>query len=546
MVAFRRGLAVLVCSPLVAAAPAAAEPGMCRVINIDFTPGGIPAGARGTPPVASPEIAPQIVAWLETPNGEYLQTIYITQRTGRYGIGNRPGRFDFNSGPSWPYGRRTTVLPVWAHRHGVVFPQLEFQSGQDSELSHAFQKSSRETHFCRPLLPTEALWDAATCSSSVYTDKGTFGTSTSRYPPRSDVTPSASVDSPSVAMYRTMNQFDSVSQATPRIGTASQISWPIPPTLPMGDYVAFLEVALEQDFNAAFPATRYPPPDVSYGQYGVPYRGQPSVVYRVPFTIASTETFATADTYAGYGDPDGGPKLHPPDATITTNTPNTGASRLLMTSKDGQTFRVRVDARPEPDLIAPGGAGDMVITAAASSTATLEFVAPGDDGAVGTVRGYEVRYLVGDEPITAATFEASNAPKFTVEVVPAGQLQSITVSDLLPETPYTIAVRAYDDCRNTSSIVQATFTTAERKSGQVDACFIATAAYGSRLANDVDMLRHFRDALLERSVLGELAVETYYTFGPPLAGVVGESDLLRSTAREALGPMVNWVRGFRL
>jgi hypothetical protein len=115
----------------------------------------------------------------------------------------------------------------------------------------------------------------------------------------------------------------------------------------------------------------------------------------------------------------------------------------------------------------------------------------------------------------------------------------------LPETAYTVAIRAFDDCQNTSAISTATFTTAPRKIGEVDACFVATAAYGSLLANDVEMLRRFRDSLLKRSVLGELVVETYYTFGPPVAGVVGESDLLRSTARDLLAPIVNRVRGLR-
>jgi hypothetical protein len=378
----------------------------------------------------------------------------------------------------------------------------------------------------------------------VYTDKGMFNAGTSHYPPRGDVVRTAGTDSPSVDMYKTMNPFDTVSQATPHIGTAAQISWPIPPELAMGDYVLFLEVSLEQDFNATY---NFPSPTgITFGDYGVAYRGQPSVVYRVPFTVSDTETIATADAYAGYGDPNGvDGKLHPPDATITSDTPNRGALRLLMTSKDGQTFRVRVDARPERDYVAPGVPGNMVVADAQSNGATISFLAPGDDGTIGTVKGYEVRYQVGDVQITNANFASANEVVFSADIAPAGTQQTLTLKDLLPETPYTVAVRAFDDCHNTSEIATTTFTTAPRKIGEVDACFVATAAYGSLLANDVEMLRRFRDVLLKHSVLGELAVETYYTFGPPVAGVVGESDLLREVARDALTPIVSWVRGLR-
>ena len=66
------------------------------------------------------------------------------------------------------------------------------------------------------------------------------------------------------------------------------------------------------------------------------------------------------------------------------------------------------------------------------------------------------------------------------------------------------------------------------------------------MAADVQMLRHMRDSVLRKSVLGELAIEAYYTFGPAVAGVVGESELLRATAREALEPIVRFVRAFKI
>jgi hypothetical protein len=540
--------------------PARADDANCRLVNVDFTPGGIPAGMRvppGTPATGSgagrtvsfPEIDPQVVAWIETASGAYVDTIYITQQTGRYGIGNRPGRFDFNSGPSWPYGRRITVFPVWSHKHGIAFPQINYRNGDDKNLSHPYTDSSRENHFCRPLQIDEAMWDAGTCSSIVYTDKGVFSPASSGYPPRADLTPAPGMDSPSVARYRALNQFDAVSQATPALGTTTQISWPIPPDLATGDYALVMEVALEQDFNDSYSVARYPSPssqEIPYSDYGVPYRGQPSVVYRVPFQIADVETVAMTDHYAGYGDPTGADgALRPPDATITSDLPNSGASRLLLTSRDGDLFRVRVTARPERDATPPGAPGAMVIADARAGAVTLEFAAPGGDGQVGTVRGYEVRYLAGDTPITAANFNTANVAVFTGAIAPAGQPQVLTIKDLLPETEYSVAVRAYDDCHNISAITTASFTTAARLPGEVDACFIATAAYGSLLANDVEMLRRFRDSMLSRTVLGQLAVETYYTFGPPVAGVVGESDLLRATARDALAPLVERVRQLR-
>jgi len=140
----------------------------CHVVDVDFIPGGI------APASDNPQgLDPQIVIWIEKPTGEYVDTIFITQETGLYGIGNRPGRFDFNSGPKWPYGRRVTVFPVWAHRKTpLIFPQVVFQNQQDDDLSHMMSESSSEMHFFRPIMKTEPEWDAGSVASGVNTDKG--------------------------------------------------------------------------------------------------------------------------------------------------------------------------------------------------------------------------------------------------------------------------------------------------------------------------------------------------------------------------------------
>src|SRR5690606_38190575 len=114
---------------------------------------------------------------------------FITRTTGSYGLGNRPGIMDFTSAPWWPYGRRISTFPVWAHRHGIEWPLVVFQDEDDDDLSHDLARSSRERTYCRPIRPGEDLWDAVSCASTVWTDKGKFDhQEASRYPPRTDVT----------------------------------------------------------------------------------------------------------------------------------------------------------------------------------------------------------------------------------------------------------------------------------------------------------------------------------------------------------------------
>src|SRR5688572_11211087 len=90
-----------------------------------------PASTRCADIAFTPAPKLQIVAWVETAAGAYVDTVYITQTTGRFGLGNRPGRYDFNSGPMFPYGRRTTTFPVWSRRHGLTFPPVIFQTSPD-------------------------------------------------------------------------------------------------------------------------------------------------------------------------------------------------------------------------------------------------------------------------------------------------------------------------------------------------------------------------------------------------------------------------------
>jgi hypothetical protein len=75
-------------------------------------------------------------------------------------------------------------------------------------------------------------------------------------------------------------------------------------------------------------------------------------------------------------------------------------------------------------------------------------------------------------------------------------------------------------------------------------CFIATAAYGTDTAEEINILREFRDVVLLASHLGAEFVSLYYEVSPPIARVISQHDSLRTAVRVGfIGPVVailNW------
>jgi hypothetical protein len=264
-------------------------------------------------------------------------------------------------------------------------------------------------------------------------------------------------------------------------------------------------------------------------------------VYKAPFSFGGSASTSETTDYVGYGDPMGvSGALNPPDATITT-----AAGRLQLVADGTSMYRLRVTAAAQQDTAPPGAPTEAQAVMLDATSATVSFVAPGaGSGDVNKVTAYQVRYLAF-EPVTDSNFGSAIEVAGTVTPDDPGQVQLVTLNGLLPDTPYSIGIRAIDQCGNIGPLEITGFTTTDRTYGSVDACFIATAAYGSIMANDVDALRGFRDRVLEASALGELAVETYYTFGPPVAQVVGSSEILRATARATLGPAVHLARSWR-
>lgn len=81
--------------------------------------------------------------------------------------------------------------------------------------------------------------------------------------------------------------------------------------------------------------------------------------------------------------------------------------------------------------------------------------------------------------------------------------------------------------------------------GSSGICFIATAAYGTPLADEINVLRGLRDSYMLNNMVGAAFVDTYYRLSPPVADVVAHNAFAKALVRTLLVPIV-MLSGFVL
>jgi hypothetical protein len=480
----------------------------------------------------------------------------VTNAVGVHGIANRPGTWDLRSGPRFPYGRRQMALPIWAHARGELYDLVVMEDAYDDQVTFHEDNSSPEPYFCRPMTSTEVV-DAITCPSGKFRScKGKLDPTSpkSYYPPRADLfdfgaTPCTplvnhlgSCDFGDSAQYAFLNDVDTVAAATPPYGAPFSGTWVVPDGLPDGDYALLVEVAKEFDGDAAHQHPSFITPDemATYGAYGQEGNvGQPSVLYRVPFTLgAGAPPAASTTDIAGYGDFSGATgDVYPPDATIAAD-PGSGAGRLLIIDGPTGAGRVHVseDACPPLDCATSAPPSPVAFSASADpsgTTAKLRIHQSNESGSA--VLGYDARLTIlasNTSPIDDSTFSAWT-PAGTVPVGPPDTETTLALSGLTPLTFYAIGIRAHGVC-GTSPLTFQRILTPAHKFAQLSGCFIASAAFGSDLAPEVQTLRTLRDLATSRSPLARAAVDLYYRASPPLAALISRSDSTRALIRRPL------------
>ncbi|HVZ87675.1 MAG TPA: CFI-box-CTERM domain-containing protein [Polyangia bacterium] len=556
-----RLLVAIVCgATLVALHASEVSAAGCTVLDYTFQPDCFRAATDSgcTFDPSHPDMGPQIAVWLESADGtQFVDTLLVTNAVAVHGIGNRPGTWDMLSGPRFPYGRRPQALPIWAHARGELYQFVAMNDGMEDEMAYHENISSPEPYFCRPMAQSEIV-DAVTCPSGMFRSaKGLFDSTqpASYYPPRADlfnyggtacfprIGYPGSCDAGDSAQYFAMNDVDVVAAATPPYGAPFTGSWVMPADLPAGDYRLAVEVGKEFDTNAA---NQHPNEVSALDMTNYPYDGQannvgqPSVVFRVPFTYGpdAAGTTASATDIAGYGDWTGTTGVvNPPDATISAD-PGSGAGRLLpLAAANGARVALSLGACAAVDCNAPSALPLPVSFTAAPTPngtgVTLSVLQSSQNGGQPVV-GYQTRYtfIAPLEAIDASSFSAWTA----AGEIPAGAPDSTTslqIDGLTPLTDYAVGISAVGSCGD-SPVTFQRFETPAIPYAKLTGCFIATAAFGSDLDPEVATLRALRDAATTRSAFARTTVDLYYRSSPPLASVLTRSPTARALVRTAL------------
>jgi hypothetical protein len=123
-----------------------------------------------------------------------------------------------------------------------------------------------------------------------------------------------------------------------------------------------------------------------------------------------------------------------------------------------------------------------------------------------------------------------------------GDVIEVDVAFDAHETDYAIEITAIDLCQSQSNPSTAELKTTAIDFTTVPPCFIATAAYGTPLADEIWALRRFRDRYLMTNRAGRAFVDAYYAVGPYPAQIIAEHPWLRTTTRALLTPLVALAR----
>lgn len=138
------------------------------------------------------------------------------------------------------------------------------------------------------------------------------------------------------------------------------------------------------------------------------------------------------------------------------------------------------------------------------------------------------------------------------------KINPITISDAFQEMPLKMqfikeeignsyrTAKIVEELFNGKNISEAIYTikNLESKTGQIEqkkrkeGCYIATMVYRSCDANEVLVLRAYRDNVLALTLIGRLFIKSYYFFSPTVVRLFKNNEIVNRFAKRHLGHLV--------
>ena len=147
------------------------------------------------------------------------------------------------------------------------------------------------------------------------------------------------------------------------------------------------------------------------------------------------------------------------------------------------------------------------------------------------------------EPMAIPTPEPTPEPVAEPTPEPVAEPTPEPVAEPTPEPVVQQVVNCGPGTESVDGICQVVKTTTQESEEEGGGCLIATAAYGSEMSPQVQMLREIRDNQLMNTEAGKSFMGTfnsvYYSFSPAIADMQRDSPILKEVVKVGLTPMIS-------
>jgi hypothetical protein len=207
---------------------------------------------------------------------------------------------------------------------------------------------------------------------------------------------------------------------------------------------------------------------------------------------------------------------------------STTKSAILTIGGVSDTFSVTTQATP-PDTTPAQFTFTDRTGVALNTTVISNAITVSGINAAASISIIDGMYSINGGLYTSDVGAVNNGNTVTIQLASSGNYST--------KTEATLTIGGVSD---TFSVTTQVAPASGGSGGGGGGCFIATAAFGSALAGQVEILRQFRDRYLLTNAFGRKFVAWYYRIGPGAASYIKDKPLAKAAVRVALYPLIGF------